>query len=102
MYIYNVTVNVDEDAAQIWIKWMREEHLPMVMSTGCFREYKFLKLLSETEQGVTYAIQYVVETLEILNHYQEVHGPRLRSETEKKFGEKVLAFRTVLEILDTP
>lgn len=100
MFIYNVTVNVDDEIALEWLQWMREEHLPMVMATGCFKEFKFLKLLTETEQGETYAIQYYVEALETLKFYQEVHGPGLRAETEKRFGEKALAFRTVLEILD--
>ena len=69
MFIYNVTVNVDEDVATNWKEWMREVHLPMVMETGCFKEFRFLKLLSETEQGETYAIQYTVENLEILKQF---------------------------------
>ena len=31
MYIYNVTVNIDESIAQEWLTWMQESHIPEML-----------------------------------------------------------------------
>jgi len=60
MIIYNVTCNLHPRMAEEWLAWMKEEHIPEVMQSGCFTECKILKLLTEAEDndGVNYAIQY--------------------------------------------
>ena len=99
MYIYNVTVKVDHEVKENWLEWMKNEHLPMVMNTGCFEEYKILRLLLDETDGETFAIQYLVKDIPTLEYYQKEFGPALRQESEKHFGERALAFRSVLEIL---
>ena len=56
MYIYNVTVTLEESIHDEWVKWMKETHIPDVMRTGYFTENKFCKLLVE-EKETTYAVQ---------------------------------------------
>jgi hypothetical protein len=99
MYIYNVTVKIDLDVKDLWIKWMKEVHIPMVMQTGCFLDYKMLRLMLDEEDGDTYAIQYYVDSIEILEQYQKEHGPDLRNETEKIFKDRYVAIRSVLEVI---
>lgn len=36
MYIYNVTINIDESVHDEWFKWMKEKHIPDMLSTGKF------------------------------------------------------------------
>ncbi len=40
MIIYNVTVKIDLDVHDLWLKWMKEEHIPRVMETACFTDCK--------------------------------------------------------------
>ena len=43
MIIYNVTINVENDTHDTWFKWMKETHIPDVMSTGMFLDFNFSK-----------------------------------------------------------
>lgn len=97
MIIYNVTIKIDLEVKDQWLNWMKQEHLPMVMATGCFIDYKMLRLLLDEEDGETFAIQYSVKDIDTLEFYQKNHGSQLREETEKLFKDRYVAIRSVLE-----
>lgn len=99
MIIYNVTCNIPEDIEEEWVHWMKHEHIPEVIATEKFTGFKMLKLLTVVDgnEGVNYAIQYYCHSLEDYENYNEKFAPALRQKTAEKYGEKVLAFRTLLE-----
>ncbi len=101
MIIYNVTCNIEQDIAEEWLHWMRTEHIPEVMSTGVFTKYRMVKVLENQpgDHGQNYSIQYHAESHSHLQEYQDKHAPLLRQKTLEKYGEKVMAFRTILKIL---
>jgi hypothetical protein len=99
MIIYNVTVNIEKDVEQDWLRWMKEKHIPDVMKTGFFLENKICKVLVEEEQGITYAIQYTCMSMEDLQSYQQKHAPGLQREHAERYKGKFVAFRTLLEII---
>jgi len=101
MIVYNVTCNVGSHMAEEWLKWMQEEHIPEVMQTGCFTECKILKLLTEADdnEGINYAIQYTANTLDNYNQYKDQFGPILQAKTKEKYGDSVLAYRSLLEVI---
>lgn len=99
MVLYNVTINIDEDVEQEWIAWMKETHIPDVMATGFFEEYRMMRMLSESpdETGKTYAIQYFASNLTAVETYLDTAAPKLQKQSIIKYGTKMAAFRTVLE-----
>ena len=99
MFIYNVTCNVDEEIKDSWLKWMREEHIPQVMNTGCFTGNQILKVHTSEDDGLTFSIQYHFFSMQNMETYQKDFAPALQADHKKKFGEKVRAFRTLLEIV---
>ena len=100
MIIYNVTCKVDSSREDEWVKWMREIHVPDVCKTGCFVKATFLKLKYPAEdEGVTYAIQYLCPSMQILDQYLTEHAPALQVDHVTRFGTDVVAFRTILEKL---
>jgi hypothetical protein len=100
MIIYNVTVNIDDSVHEKWLAWMMEKHIPQIMETGKFYKAKFVKVLIVEEMGgSTYCIQYFAESKEKLEAYYKEDAPGLREEGAKLFGDKMLAFRTELEVL---
>lgn len=101
MILYNVTINAEETVHHEWLDWMKKVHIPEVMATGKFTEYKILKVLTRQpdETGVTYSIQYLAKNMEDYNSYQRDHAPALQLKTMQKYGEKLMAFRTLLEVL---
>lgn len=100
MIIYNVTVNIEESIHNEWLIWIKN-HIPVVLATGRFSEAKLTKVLVEEEMGgVTYSIQYRAKSREHLNKYYQFDADKLKSDGLLKFGDKMLAFRTELEIID--
>lgn len=99
MIVYNVTVKVEHSVHDEWLNWMKESHIPDVMSTKMFHDSKMLKVLVDEEDGITYSIQYRVESWEKLEDYQNNHAPRLQKEHTEKYQGKFVAFRTLLEEL---
>ncbi|MEZ4797995.1 MAG: DUF4286 family protein [Flavobacteriaceae bacterium] len=100
MIIYNVTINIDESIHTEWLSWIKE-HIPQVLATGKFTEAKLTKVLVEEELGgVTYSVQYRAKSREALDTYYKEDAERLRSDGLKRFADKMLAFRTELEIVD--
>jgi len=57
----------------------------------------FRVLADEDSGGVTYSIQYACATLEDFQAYEAQDAPRLRDEHSKRYGEKFVAFRTLLQ-----
>lgn len=100
MIIYNVTVNIDDSAHDQWLLWIKE-HIPKVLATGKFKDAKLTKVLIEEEMGgQTYSIQYRAHSRKALNAYYKEDANRLRASATKLFADKMLAFRTELEIID--
>jgi len=100
MIIYNVTVNVDESIHQEWLNWIKL-HIPQVLATGKFVDAKLTKVLIDEEMGgVTYSVQYKATSREALDSYYAHDAERLRSDGLKQFADKMVAFRTELEVID--
>ena len=99
MYIYNVTINIDESIHKEWLVWI-ESHITEVLNTGKFTSAKFTEVLVEEEMGgKTYSIQYSANTREDLEDYYREDADNLRSEGLRKFADKMLAFRTELRVV---
>ena len=100
MYIYNVTINIEESVHDEWLTWM-ETHIPEVLETGRFLSAKMTQVLVEEDMGgVTYSIQYTAKTREDLDNYYKHDAPKLRSDGMKKFADKMVAFRTELKVIN--
>ena len=100
MIIYNVTVNVDDSIHSQWLDWIKI-HIPKVLATGKFKEAKLCRVLFDEEMGgITYSIQYRAFSKETLNEYYQNYANALRQEGLKLFGDKTVAFRTELDIID--
>jgi Domain of unknown function (DUF4286) len=101
MIIYNVTIKVDNSIAEAWLRWMKEEHISDVKNTGCFFQAVILRLLEVDEtDGPTYAIQYHADSKANYNMYISQYAEEMRKKVADKWGQKVVAFRSVLQVVD--
>jgi len=100
MIIYNVTINIEDASHHAWLKWMQNEHIPAVLSTGLFSGYRLCRLLDVEDDGATYSVQYSLNSLVEYAEYKEKHAPRLQKDTHDKFGDKFTAFRTLMEVVE--
>ncbi len=99
MYIYNVTINIEETVHNEWLDWMKNHHIPDMLATGKFSKALMTKVLVEEEMGgTTYSVQYTTNSKETLQKYYDKDADRLRAETDR-FAGKFVAFSTELEIV---
>lgn len=99
MIIYNVTVSIDADVHDEWLAWMKNTHIPEVLATGLFIESRMSRMLVEEEGGgITYSIQYTLESMDKMKEYEEKHAPRLRDDHTRRYNGKFGAFRTMMEV----
>ena len=73
MITYEITVDVAPKLVETYESFMRQEHIPDVLATGCFQQASFTR----SDRG-RYRIRYEVGTAEMLESYLAAHAPRLR------------------------
>ncbi len=101
MYLYNVTVNLDNDIVNDWLEWMQSKHIPDVLATGHFHSYKIAKLLEPDSEPntTTFMVQYELKSLENLQIYRDTAMPQLQKDHNERYGKKFVAFRSVIQII---
>jgi hypothetical protein len=100
MIIYNVTTNIHESVHDQWLNWMQQKHIPEILATGKFSSARIVKVLVEEEMGgITYSVQFVTDSKETLEKYYQEDAPAFRQEALQLFADKMLTFRTELELI---
>ncbi len=100
MYIYNVTINIEESVHDVWLTWMQTQHIPTMLATKKFTAAKLTRVLVEEPMGgLTYSVQYTTKDKATLQKYYTEDAARLRQEGVKLFKDKFVAFRTELEVI---
>lgn len=100
MILYNVTTNIHESVHDQWMIWMQHKHIPEMLATGKFTAARLVRVLVEEEMGgVTYSVQYTTDSKATLESYYQEDAPSMRAEGAKLFGDKMLAFRTELQLI---
>ena len=100
MLIYNITTKVNWNIHEAWLIWMKEKHIPDVMNTGYFSDFRFARLLDiDEEEGPTYSNQYDAHSKEQYEEYILIHAPTLRKEVIDKWSNQIIAFRTLMELV---
>lgn len=101
MFIYNVTLKVDNDIEHNWLVWLKEEHIPDMINTGCFTEASILQLLeTDDSEGPTYAVQYKAESKSLYNQYIEKFAGIMRKKSFDKWGNKFIAYRSIMKVVN--
>jgi len=98
--LYNVTISVEALIYADWLDFMRKNHIPKIFSTGCFSGYKICRMLDESSETYTLAIQYFANSMDDFDKYRREFAPILQREYLAEFGEAAPAFRTVLHAIE--
>lgn len=99
MIIYNITQNIDKTVHSEWLVWIKE-HIPQVLATGKFIDAKLTKVLVEDSETDTYSVQFKAHSRASLDAFYADHAEKLNQEGFERFGDKVLSFKTELEVVD--
>ena len=101
MIVYNISMKVDSAIEKEWVEWQRQEHIPAIMASGQFSDYKFYKLLEEeNDEDTTYIVQYFASSIENYTYYITHIAPQLRQKASDRWGNQFIAFRSVMKAVD--
>ena len=103
MIIYNVTTKIERAIAEEWGVWMRDEHLPEVMSTGLFTGYRLLRILEDEpeDDGLTYAVQFECPNATQFDRYLKEFAPALQAKSRERFPNRFVTIRTLMQVIET-
>ena len=55
---------------------------------------------ADDPEGITYAIQYHAESKSMYNRYIEKYSEEMREKGIEKWGDKFIAFRTLMQVVN--
>jgi hypothetical protein len=98
MIVYNISMKVNNNIVNEWLTWQKQEHIPEIMATKMFDDYKMYHLLEhDDDEGATFTIQYFASSLEKYHQYISLFAPQLRDKAFARWGNQFTGFRTVME-----
>jgi len=101
MIVYNITIKVSWQIHEQWLVWMRQEHIPAVLATGQFDSCKFYRLLDQDEtEGPTFVAQYITTSIDRYEQYIIQFSRLLQEEGRAKWGDRFIAFRTLMSLVE--
>lgn len=101
MIAYNITYKVDPAIEEVWIEWQQQQHIPEILATGLFTEYKMFRLLEQDDsEGMTFVIQFFAPALENYYRYIEEFAAVFSKRAFDIWGDRFIAFRTVMEVVN--
>ena len=100
MIIYNVTVSVEECITSEWLAWMKSVHIPEVMRTGIFISAQIKRVVAVQDSNNTFAISYTCLNMQDLHRYQVTFSEKLQEKHFNRYGDKVIAFRSIMEVIE--
>jgi len=100
MILYNITYNIEKGIEADWIDWIRAVHIPKIMDTGYFSSVRLFRLLNVDDEGSTYSVQLISDTIEQIQEFLDNSAHTLANEHNFRYRNKHVAFQTVLQELD--
>ena len=100
MLIYNTTYHVEEDQEKYFLIWIQEYYFPEIEKNGILHVPRILRVLSHREEGsACFSVQFEVEDSARLHRWHCEQGVKLNDELLRIFGDKVVGFPTLMEVI---
>jgi hypothetical protein len=97
MVLYEVTLETTAELSKSLEQHMRQQHIPEIFATRCFREIHFERGSDSDSQFRT---SYMAETQADLDRYIRDHAPRLRADFQTHFPTGVSASRKIWDVME--
>ncbi len=101
MLIYNTTFHTEISCYDEFITWLRQEYIPGAMSHKGVSEPRMARIYGEDDSnGRSVSLQFNTPDLHTLSEWYNGCGSRWVELLQKKFGNKVAGFATIMEQLE--
>ncbi len=94
MYLYNISIIVEESQHDLLLDWLKKEWLPNLSN-----ETKFLKMLNTPHEGHTYCVQMIKNNESEIIQFQENYLISLQHHLATHHHEKAFIFDSVMQYL---
>ncbi len=88
MVFYEVTLQVEPGLAAAVEEYMRQQHIPEIFATGCFRRIRFSLAAANR-----FRTSYQADGQADLDRYVRDHAPRFRADFQARFPDGVILTR---------
>lgn len=90
-----------EEVLDECLVFLKKTYIPTAAGAGFLMNPRMCRvMLSDSEEGESYSIQFNVKNTDTLNYWMEHEGSALNHALVSRFGEKVVGFSTLLEEID--
>ena len=97
MIIFNTTYHVDDELEASFIAWLKENYIPMALRS----EPQLCRVMTTGEEdGSSLSLQFHVQDTEALSLWYKEMGVELTEALVSRFGDRVVGFNTLLEVID--
>ena len=98
MLIYNTTYTMPNDDARGFVIWVKESMLPRAEQEATPIEGRLLRILSHHDQETEcFSVQLAMADTTALHRWYIGQGKKLNDELLKMFGDRIVAFSTIME-----
>lgn len=94
MYLYNISIIVEESQHDTLLNWLEKEWLPSLN-----QEIKFLKMINTPHEGHTYCVQMTVSNQEDIVNFQQTTLSDLQYHLHLNHKEKAFIFDSIMQYL---
>ena len=101
MYIFNTTYHIENRIKESFLDWLREVYIPSAMRRDELSEPQLCRVIAgEETDGENFSLQFHVADPDRLETWYNEIGADLDLAIREKYGDRLLGFNTLLEILD--
>ena len=97
MIIYNITFHIADGVRDECVRFLKTDYIPFVLRDGVLTKPQLCRVLAQSEEGSSYALQFQVDNMELLNDWWKKNGEKLSSLIVERFSDEVVGFTTLLE-----
>lgn len=92
MYLYNVSIIVEENNHTTLLEWIKKEWIPNIPN-----EAKLLKMLNSPHEGHTYCIQLIAHSEEEIQAFNEQYIQTLQQHIGLVHRDKAFLFDSIMQ-----
>lgn len=101
MLVYNITFQVDLGDARNFVIWVHQAYIPRTLEGGILQKPRLCQILSHHDaDSECFSLQFEVENSAALHRWYQDCGRALHEEMLKIFNQKVVAFTTLMEVIE--
>jgi len=100
MILYNITVIIDSSIEALWLKWINQTFLTQASESDLLISNRLLKVLDSPNEGLTYCLQFVAESLQNYTEFKDKYATALLEAHAVEFKNQSVFFSSTMEFIN--